>query len=293
MYTPFTPSRQDEAEDLELIAKVFNGKRDALEQLVRRHQRWIFNIAVRMTADFDLSEDITQEILIKMITKLATYDHRKGALRTWLYRIVYNYVISLKRKDRPYVMPGSFKAFGQHLDAVPPEPLPDKEGFSSETQLLIEEAKNGCMSLILLCLPLRQRIVYILGEIFNISSSEGSAILEVSPASFRQILSRARKKLNAFIEEKCGLANPRARCHCEDKVLPNLKSGRIQPEKLRFSQPVPERVRDVVAHKVAAMNRLADDIPKLYQDHPFYQPKDSALLFKQILENPKYRPLFS
>ncbi len=294
MYNPFVADSEAEKEDVQLIARALDGKRLALEKLVSRHQRWIYNIAVRMTADFDLAEDITQEILIKMITKLSTFDSSKAAFRTWLYRIVVNYVISMRRKEGPYMIPGGFKAFGKHLDEVPMEALPDEANVAPETRLLIEEAKNGCMSLMLICLSLQQRLVYILGEIFNVSSQEGGEILVMSPANFRKILSRARTKLHGFMREKCGLANPRARCRCSGKVQPHLKTGRIKPGNLKFSRHSSKKVKHVAARKMDAMNRLTDeDLPKLYREHPFYESKDTVSMFKRILTNPKYADIFS
>jgi hypothetical protein len=59
--------------DEELVAKAQAGDRDALENLVRRHQAWVFNIALRMMWRRDLAEDATQEILIKVVTKLSTF----------------------------------------------------------------------------------------------------------------------------------------------------------------------------------------------------------------------------
>src|SRR5260370_7960733 len=59
--------------DEELVAKAQAGDRDALERLVRRHQAWVFNIALRMMWRRDLAEDATQEILIKVVTKLSTF----------------------------------------------------------------------------------------------------------------------------------------------------------------------------------------------------------------------------
>ncbi len=66
------------------------------KQLVTRHQRWIYNIVLRMIYLPQDAEDITQEILIKLITKLSTF---KGdsRFRTWLYRIVVNHVLNMKR----------------------------------------------------------------------------------------------------------------------------------------------------------------------------------------------------
>ncbi len=295
MYNPFVEDSGAEEEDDQLVDKALDGKRLALEKLIQRHQQWIFNIAVRMTADFDLAEDITQEILIKIITKLSSFDPQKGAFRTWLYRIVVNYMISLKRsKDSAYVFPGRFKAFEKRLDNVPMEVLPDETKLTPEIRLIIEEAKNGCMSLILICLSLQQRLVYILGEIFRVSSQEGGDVLEMTPANFRKNLSRARIKLNTFMQKKCGLVNSQVRCRCSGKFQAHLKTGVIKMGHLRFNQQTSTKVKHVVARKVGVMNALMEkDVPELFREHPFYKPKDMVLMLKQIIANPKYSDLFS
>jgi Sigma-70 region 2 len=59
--------------DEELVSRAQAGDEDALEKLVRRHQSWVFNIAIRMIWRRDLAEDATQEILIKIVTKLSTF----------------------------------------------------------------------------------------------------------------------------------------------------------------------------------------------------------------------------
>ena len=84
--------------DAELVSHCLKGNRQALEELIRRHQGWIYNIAFRMVLVPEDAEDITQEILIKMMTKLSTYDPAKSAFRTWLYTITANQVINMKRR---------------------------------------------------------------------------------------------------------------------------------------------------------------------------------------------------
>ena len=59
--------------DEELVARAQAGDKDALEQLVRRHQPWVFNIAIRMLWHREQAEDATQEILIKVVTKMIKY----------------------------------------------------------------------------------------------------------------------------------------------------------------------------------------------------------------------------
>ena len=83
-------------EDQSLVLRARSGDRQALEDLVHRHQAWIYNIAVRMLHHPQDAEDATQEILIKVLTRLASFEVR-SSFRTWLYRIVVNHVLNMKR----------------------------------------------------------------------------------------------------------------------------------------------------------------------------------------------------
>src|SRR5579864_2160906 len=95
MFNPFTEVI-DESADFDLIFQAKNGNRDALEKLVLRHQAWIYNIAVRMVFHPQDAEDVTQEVLIKAITRLSTFQGN-SQFRTWLYRIAANHVLNMKR----------------------------------------------------------------------------------------------------------------------------------------------------------------------------------------------------
>src|SRR5712692_889274 len=93
---PFAERALTDSEDQELVTHVQNGSREALELLIKRHQAWIYNIVLRMTYLPQDAEDATQEILIKLMTKLSTFEGR-SSFRTWLYRMVVNHVLNMKR----------------------------------------------------------------------------------------------------------------------------------------------------------------------------------------------------
>ena len=93
------------------------GGAEALETLIRRHQSWIYNTVQRMVYLPQDAEDITQEILIKVLTKLSTFEGR-SSFRTWLYRIVVNHVLNMKR-TRIEELEWSFERYGAGLDGVP------------------------------------------------------------------------------------------------------------------------------------------------------------------------------
>ena len=98
MHNPFTEIGDSDIEDAELVARATHGDRAALEKLVLRHQAWIYNIAVRMVFQPHDAEEVTQEVLVKVITKLSTFKG-ESKFRTWLYRIAANHVLNMKRRS--------------------------------------------------------------------------------------------------------------------------------------------------------------------------------------------------
>src|SRR4030095_643367 len=192
-------------DDNELVAQIRGGSREALEMLLRRHQAWIYNLVQRMVYLPQDAEDITQEILIKVMTKLSTFAGR-SSFRTWLYRIVVNHILNMKR-SRAEEREWTFQRYAESLDSFPDADLPDSSASSADAQLLVDEARIGCTSGMLLCLNREQRLIYILGEIFNVTDRVGAEILEISRENFRQKLTRARRDLHNFLHDKCGLVN--------------------------------------------------------------------------------------
>jgi RNA polymerase sigma factor (sigma-70 family) len=93
---PLADNSAAEQEDQNLLISARSGDRKALEDLVHRHQGWIFNIALRMLYHPQDAEDATQEILVKILTRLASFEGR-SSFRTWLYRIVVNHLLNVRR----------------------------------------------------------------------------------------------------------------------------------------------------------------------------------------------------
>ncbi|HET9378656.1 MAG TPA: sigma factor [Chthoniobacterales bacterium] len=129
--------------DEELVSRAQAGDEDALEKLVRRHQSWVFNIAIRMIWRRDLAEDATREILIKIVTKLSTF-RSQSQFRTWLYRIAVNHLLNLRKSEMGERI--TFTDMGRALDLTPNHELPDPASVPVELPLLVEETRNSCMS---------------------------------------------------------------------------------------------------------------------------------------------------
>ena len=138
MHNPFTGA--GEANDAALAREALEGSAASLEALVRRHQPWIYNIACRMVFDPDEAQDVTQEILIKLITRLSSYDPERGAFRTWLYRVVANHVLTMKkaRREEPFSSPrtGTTRRGSASWTAGTPRPEP----------VLAQESRLACIT---------------------------------------------------------------------------------------------------------------------------------------------------
>ena len=164
-------------EDQSLVLRARSGDHQALEDLVQRHQTWIYNIAIRMLHHPQDAEDTTQEILIKVLTRLSSFEGR-SSFRTWLYRIVVNHVLNMKR-GRVEVQHESidFAAYGAALDATPDLELADLKVTSAEADLLVTEEMLSCTLGMLLCLDREQRLTFIFGAIFEVSDTVGAEVL--------------------------------------------------------------------------------------------------------------------
>ena len=269
-----------------LVKRAQAGSREDLERLITRHQQWIYNIALRMLYQPQDAEDTTQEILIKLITKLSTFEG-KSSFRTWLYRIVVNHVLNLKRRQLEDRV--NFDYFGGVLDRTPDTDLADRDAVPADAQLLVAEARISCTSGMLLCLDREQRLIYILGEIFGVTDSVGSDLLEISRANFRQKLARARRDLHNFMQTKCGLVNKGNPCRCAKKTQGFVKAGYVDPQKLVFATEHVTRVREVAKRTSEGISSLDDAYAEIHRDHPFQRSPDFVASLRDLIRRSDFQ----
>src|SRR5689334_5647456 len=258
---PLADNSLAEQEDQNLVKRAHSGDRKALEDLLQRHQGWIYNIALRMIYHPQDAEDATQEILIKLLTRLSSFEGR-STFRTWLYRIVVNHLLNMKRSrvEDPAI---NFHMYGEELDRTPDLDLPDPEGTSPDTNLLVTEVMLACTSGMLLCLDREQRMAYILGGILGVSDTVAAEVLEITTENFLQRLARSRRDLRNFLNDKCGLVNQANPCRCAKKTRGFIQAGHVDPENLLFIRERICKVREAApkAYETIQVNSEA------YQKH--------------------------
>jgi RNA polymerase sigma factor (sigma-70 family) len=264
-----------------VVGQAQAGDRDALEQVVAAVQDDVHRLALRMTGGPDDAADAAQEILIKVITRLSTFEDQAG-FRTWVHRVAVNHLLDRKRSAvERYEL--TFAAFAEDLVAGL-EPVAPNAG--PELDLLAREVKHGCTLALLTCLDREARVAYILGEVFGVSSKDGAWICGTTETAYRKRLSRARVAIRRFVTEHCGLVAPTtARCHCRRRVPAAIQMGRVDPA--RVEQHTPEHVDAAVAE----MEQLYDAAGLVRSIGDDAAPGAVAVRVRSVIQSGRYRLL--
>jgi hypothetical protein len=130
----------------------------------------------------------------------------------------------------------------------------------------------ACTSGMLLCLDREQRLTYILGAIFGVSDAVGADLLEITAENFRQRLTRARRDLRNFMNDKCGLVNKANPCRCAKKTRGFIREGHVDPDNLLFARARMSEVRKAAPKVFETIKTLDDKCAEIYRRHPLYNP---------------------
>jgi RNA polymerase sigma factor (sigma-70 family) len=236
------------------------------------------------------AENATQEILIKLLTKLSTF-RGESQFRTWLYRLVVNHLLNMKRA-RAEAKAMTFEDYGRELDSTPEADLAGPDSQRPDAQLLVEEAKIGCTSAMLLCLDREQRVVYVLGEIFGVTDRVGAELLDISRENFRQKLARARRDLYNFMQGKCGLVKTSNPCRCARKTQGFIQLGYINPQNLLFARERVVQVREVARERSEHLEALYAAYADIHRNHAFHESPDFAASLGALIERTDFKSTF-
>ncbi|HTP25467.1 MAG TPA: RNA polymerase sigma factor [Anaeromyxobacteraceae bacterium] len=288
MHEPLADQYDGDGVDQELVCAALEGRGDALDTLVRRHQGFIYDIVIRMLWEPKDAEDATQEILIKIVTGLASF-RGDSTFRTWAYRIAANHVLNWRRGRVEKLVTG-FDYFDKKIDELADLDLAGEVVAAAEKRLLAEETRVACLSGMLLCLDRTQRLIFILGEVFEVSDVLGGEILSITRQNYRQRLARARQQLYAFMRGKCGLANPANPCRCARKTRGAIRAGIVDPKSLRF---VPSHVatieRSAKERSHTLQRVIGSSYPHLFRNQNRKGPPDLLAKLRAILSDRRFR----
>ncbi len=288
---PFRTTYSSDKEDEDLINSSLKGDKNALEQLIKKHQPYVYNISWKMVQNPVDAQDVTQEVLIKAMTKLSQFEGR-SKFRTWLYRIAVNHFLQMKKQTRETVINESFEAFGERLASLRDVDLSEME--QEERKEEIREMNLGCMSGMLLCLTREQRLVYIIGELFDADHTIGAELMNISKGNFRIRLSRARKDLFSFMNNKCGLVNKANPCRCQKKVTAAMECGPLDSKNLLFNRKEYGKFQEYISDDADEILDIMDNkYRQLHAQLPLKESFDKKTFIDDFLKNERVISIFN
>jgi len=193
--TPLPPAsnrlaREAESErDRELILRAQRGDRPAFAELVERHQRRAFSIALGLVRDEQDASEIVQEAFLRVYRGLDAFNGA-ASFFTWLYRIVKNLSIDLMRRPA-WQRELADDLAGEQADALflarMAETDPEDTLRRRELAVVVGRAIDA--------LPAYHRAVILMREVEGMSYEEMAAAVGVSKGTIMSRLFHARKKL--------------------------------------------------------------------------------------------------
>jgi RNA polymerase sigma-70 factor, ECF subfamily len=171
-----------------LVAQAQRGNEAAFEQLVLRHQRYVFNVAYRVLSDYDEAEDITQEAFVRAWRGLSSF-RGEAKFTTWLYRIVHNLCLNRLPKLRRNLQ--QVEPLEEALSHPAPF-LPDLFETRERVAFLHHQLDR---------LPEKYRLVLTLRYLQDLSYSEIADVLELSMGTVKTHIHRGRRLLRKELRQ--------------------------------------------------------------------------------------------
>lgn len=170
------------ASDDALLVLFAKGDRGAAADLTQRLAPRALGVAMRMLGNRAEAEDVTQDAMMRLWRMAPDWTPGQAQVSTWLYRVVTNLCIDLKRRQR-----------GGHLDL---DAIPEPEDTArSAAEQLQDKARRDALQDALMCLPVRQRQAVVLRHIEELSNPEIAEVMDIGVEAVESLTARAKRGL--------------------------------------------------------------------------------------------------
>ena len=173
-------------EDSELLDRLATCDEVAFRMLVERHIDRAYAIALRIVGNAADAEDVVQDTMLKIWSHRGRWQHGRAKFSTWLYRVVSNRCIDLRRKPR-----------NENVETVPEV----ADGQPGAVEIIERNELNGMLELAMQRLPEQQRIAVILSYHENMSNGEIAQVMDTTVAAVESLLKRGRQQLRQLLRK--------------------------------------------------------------------------------------------
>ena len=181
-----------EPSDAELVARAIEGDERAFETILERHQVRVMRMLRLLGTPPADRDDLAQDVFVRVFRHLSGFN-RGRAFEPWLYRITVN-VAHDDRKRRRRSREDPVEDPRELDDLAGGEPAPDDRAVASDQARRLERALDG--------LSARERAVFVLVELEQLTSREAAKSLGITQITVRRHLGRARERLARIVAEQ-------------------------------------------------------------------------------------------
>ena len=188
---------QTEESDEVLLHRFARGDAAAASVLTNRLAPRVYGVALRVLGDSAEAEDVTQEAMMRLWRIAPDWQAGQARPGTWLYRVVMNLCLDLKRKHKRRVL-------GLDGVAEPADPAP------SAPEQLQTDARNDALQAALMQLPDRQRQAVVLRHLEDLPNPEIAEIMQISVEAVESLVARGKRALTMALaarREDLGYSN--------------------------------------------------------------------------------------
>ena len=182
--------RDSAREDLGLVQRCLSGDVEAFSEVVRRYQRPVFGLIMRMLSDQGRAEEITQDVFVRSYTKLASFDQQRK-FSSWLFRIAHNAAIDELRKRRVHLLPLETKDDDDGVDLL--QVLSDRKQVSPERRATGSALREDIEEVIEQLRPDYAEVM-VLRFVEDFSYEEISEVMGIPLGTVKTYIHRARQQ---------------------------------------------------------------------------------------------------
>jgi RNA polymerase sigma factor (sigma-70 family) len=185
--------------DAQLVQSCLQGDGSSWEEIVRRHTRRVYGLCYRFTGDSTDSEDMTQEVFLRVYRTLASYKPDQGAFTTWLSSVTRNLLVDNYRRTRRDRLTDSID---EPQDEDGPSKLDEIQSTSQTPHHAAEQAELSVQlqkALERLSPELREAVI--LRDLQELEYSEVQAVLQVPEGTVKSRINRGRIELARVLQE--------------------------------------------------------------------------------------------
>jgi RNA polymerase sigma-70 factor (ECF subfamily) len=177
-------------DDKEIIQEIKQGKEAAMDELIKKYQKRVYNTLYGMCMDYDTAWDVSQEAFVKVVQNINNF-RGDSSFWTFLYRVTMNAFYDHKRKEK---VRGRVGNFSDYEDDSGERKFDVKDAVNIEVDFEKKQMQEK-MKTALSSLTNTQKEVFVLKTTEGLKIREIAGMLGISEGTVKSHLNRSTEKI--------------------------------------------------------------------------------------------------